>query len=288
MVRFLSVFLLLLPAQEEKVRLQWNFAKGKELRYRTVVKNSFEAGTTSLKQEMTAVLLMKVREVDEDGTAALDAKYESVAASATGLQQYTYDSTKGGASPDEPAAVMLAKLVGAPFTMKMTPSGRITEVDGFRPILDEMLAETQDDNVRYAARQMLSDRSFRAHFQQAFVPLPSGEIAPGNAWPASLQVPTPALGTLKLTCTSTLASVEGGKARINQELRIEPPPKGDASRPLSDLIRVKESKGTGKVDFLLKRGLLGSSKTEMIYEFSSQGENFTGTSTLEVTLVEKP
>lgn len=281
-----AALVLALPLQDGKIDLRWKFEKGQALSYKTVQKNGFEAGGIAVEQEMSQVMSLTTTEVDDKGTGTLTVKYESLAARGTGLLEYDYDSEKDKKESDNPMVKVLAKLVGQSFTVKVTPTGQVSEVKGFEKILEKMAAEGGDEGTNMMLKQMLSNDTMKTMMQQWFSPLPSEKVGKGDGWTNDVSMPVPPLGQMKMTFKSKLSDVKDGNAHIDQDIKIELVVDKDAGA-LPVQVEMKDVKGKSTAVFSVEKGRFQSSKVEVQFVMSAAGQEFTAKTTGSTELVEK-
>lgn len=282
---------LLLAAQDGKVDLRWKYQKGQELRYKTVQKTATEAAGNTIQQEMSTTFAMNVDDVDDKGLATLTCKYDAVAIKMAGLQELDYDSEKDKEAPDEPMAQMMSKLVGQSFTMKMTPSGKVTDVKGFDKILEAMMkgagGEAEQEMARQMMKQMFSDDAFKSMMQQMSPPLPEEKVGKGDTWSNEFTLKMPFLGAMKFGIKSKLNDIKEKNAHIDQDLKIELKPDDKDENPLAGLVELKDAKGKSTCVFSLERGLFLSQKATMEMTLAAGGQEMPVKTETELKLVEK-
>lgn len=183
--------------------LVWKWQKGDVARY--LMTQSMEmdikagpagAATTTMQQEM--LMDWEVEEVTEDGVATIEQRVERVVMQnqAGAGQAFKYDSDS-----DDPPAGMAALVAPAyeamvehPFQMLMRPSGEVVEVT-----LSEELSKALD-NLPGGA---VSGEMVKQMSQQASLKFPSEPLAVGDKWTSTAEVPSPALGKMKVHTTYT-------------------------------------------------------------------------------------
>ena len=260
MVLWLALALLL---QDDGVELRWKYPKGETIRYRMSQKVSSEVNGTPVRQQMATTVALAVKDVDEKGVVTLEARYEAVAARASGVQEYDYDSEKDKEPPDDPAARMMSKLVGQSFGLTMSAAGKVLEVKGYEKLVEAMSRGVADDEAgreraRQALAQMFSDEAFKSRMQQLAPPLPEGRLKKGDGWSGDFTIRMPVVGTVRYVLRSKLADVAGGDALIDQEIKVEF--KADPETPLSEQVQVRDAKGKSTAVFSVARGRFVSQK----------------------------
>lgn len=139
--------------------------------------------------------------------------------------QVDYDSRK---QPQEdtlhPAAVHLVGLAGTSFEMTITPRAKVIEFRGVDAMLDRMIdgmhaAFRRDrDAMKQLLQPHFGEEALKDWIENA-TPLPEGPVKIGDAW--QRKTPIPGIAS-ELTTQYTLASVEGGVARIEARSSITP------------------------------------------------------------------
>jgi hypothetical protein len=259
-------FAALAQDKQDEVVLQWKYQKGETIRYRMSQKVSSDANGTPVRQEIATTMSLEVNEVDATSVVTLVARYEAVAARASGIQEYDYDSEKDKEPPDEPAAKMLSKLVGQSFTMRMGPDGKVLDVRGCEKLVEAMSQglgenEAAREKARQALRQMFSDEAFKSRMQQLVPPVPQGAVKKGGSWSSDFTIKLPIVGDVAYGIRSTLSDVKDGEARIDQVIQVEF--KGGGDRPLAEQIEVKDAKGKSTAVFSIAQGRFLSQKASV-------------------------
>jgi hypothetical protein len=262
---------LVLAPQDGKVQLRWKWEKGRELLYRNVQTQSVEAAGAAMQQEMGLTYRMTVEEVDEAGTATLRVRYEAMAAKGSGLMEFEYDSDKDKEAPEDPQVAAMTKLIGQSFTMKMTPTGRVTSIEGFGKIVELLLKELkghpQAAFLQGVLKETFSDEAMKSTFQQMTPALPEQAVGKGDSWKDAFTFRMPMIGAMKYGIASTLDGVQDGRAAIKQDYTVEmkADEKPDPDSPFAQAgLELKESKGKAEVVFSTADGALVSQKTDLV------------------------
>jgi hypothetical protein len=265
-----ALLVLLVPAQDGKVTLRWKWEKGRELLYRNVQTQTIEAGGAVIEQQTAMTYSMTVQEVDEKGIATLRMKYEAMAAKGSGLVEFEYDSEKDKEAPQEPQVATLAKLVGQQFTLKMAPTGKVTDVAGFEKIMELLLKGMEEgpqaQMMRAMLKQTFSDDAMKSNFQQMAPLLPEAAVGKGDTWKDDYTFKMAMLGGMKFAIASTLSEVKDGRARIAQDyaIQVKIDEKPDPENPLAGAgVEFKDSKGKAELVFSIADGCLESQKVDM-------------------------
>lgn len=258
----------LLAFQEEAQELRWKYAPGEVLRYAMSQKVSTDAGGVPVRQQLSTTVSLEVVEVDPAGAVTFRARYEAVAARASGVQEVDYDSERDREPPDDPAARMLSRLVGQSFTMGMGADGRVLAVRGYDKVADAMSqAVPGDEAVRARARQalgqMFSDEAFKSRMQQMVPPLPTGKVKKGDTWSNEFAIGLPLVGQVGYRTRSRFSGVKDGLAALDQEIQVEFKGGDEPDHPLAGQVQARDSRGTSSALFSIERGRFVSQKASI-------------------------
>ena len=170
-----------------------------------------EIGST---QTVRTVLETRFERAEDGESLVASTTYKSTSMTMEGTAgEQEFDSQADGGMSDPMAAVSSA-LVGQSFTMTLAPNGRVTSVSGLDDMAASILASVELPNamkttLRESMQQQFGDAAMQNMMSQAFVALPSTDIAVGESWTADATV----MGALTRT-TLTLATVDDGIATI--------------------------------------------------------------------------
>ena len=208
---------------EEKLDLRLRPRKGDVHRVSVALEQTIDQTIQGLKQQTSQTIglgyTFSVQDVDDQGTATIAVKYESVEFHAkTPAGPVDYDS----ASPPPqvpPMASGFAGLLGQGYSMKINAGGQVVQITGLDKLLAGVLAKLNvpEGPARAAAertlRQQLNEPNLRANLQSVFAPYPDHLVAIGDSWGRKTEV---SLGFPLLVETSyTLKSRDAGIATID-------------------------------------------------------------------------
>jgi len=247
-----------------------------------------EFGGAPMEQHMGYTYSMTVTDVTDAGEATLTIKYLAVVARGSVPVEYDYDSEKDKEAPTEGPAAMQAKMVGQSFTMKLTPLGRVTAVQGYDKVLEAMMKGATEDNpqVRMQLKQMYNDDAFKGTMQQMFPPLPEAKVGKDDPWKSEYIVKVPMLGGMTFSQDSKVTDVKEGNALFDQDLKVEMKG-GDKDNPLAGLVEIKDAKGKASGIFSLEKGCFLSQKSSMDMVLGVQGNQMPMKTVVELKLVSR-
>ena len=295
-MKLLAAALLFLPGlapaaeeKQDKVELRWKWVKGQELVYKSVQKTLLEFGGQAMDQHMGYTYSLTVTDVAESGEATLTVKYLAVVTKGNGPQgEYDYDSEKDKEPPADGPAAMQARMVGQSFTMKMTPTGKVTDVQGYDKVLEAMTKGAGEEAAaaRAQLKQMFNNDTFKGMMQQMAPPLPDGKVGKGDTWDNQFIVKMPMVGGMTFTLKSTLADIKDNNVQISQDIKVELKG-GDKDNPLAGLVEIKDGKGKANSVFSMEKGCFLSQKSTMDMTISVQGQSMPMKTAVELTLVSR-
>ena len=274
---------------QEKVELRWKWAKGQEYVYKSAQKTLLEFGGQPMDQQMGYRYSLTVTDVAESGEATITVKYLAVVTKGSGpTGEYDYDSEKDKEAPTEGPAAMQSKMVGQSFTMKMTPTGRVTDVQGYDKVLESMTKGEGEENAAQRAqlKQMFNNDTFKGMMQQMAPPLPDQKVGKGDTWSNDFTVKMPMIGGMTFTMKSTLADLKENNAQIDQDIKIELKG-GEKDNPLAGLIEIKDAKGKASAVYSADKGCFLSQKSAMEMKIAVQGQEMPMKTSVELTLVSR-
>ncbi len=284
-----AVLLLPLLLPQDKVELRWKWVQGQELIYKSSQKTVLDLGGQPMDQQMGYTYSLKVQAVAESGEATILVKYLSVISKGNGPQgEYDYDSEKDKEAPKEGPAAMQAKMIGQSFTMKMTPVGKVTDVQGYDKVLEAMLKDAgpEADAQRAQLKMMFNNDTFKGMMQQMAPPLPEEKVGKGDAWNNEFVVKMPMIGGMTFTLKSKLADLKDGNANIEQDIKVALAG-GEKDNPLAGLVEIKDGKGKATSVYSTDKGCFVSQKSAMEMTIAVQGQSMPMKTVTELTLVPK-
>ncbi|HEV3027591.1 MAG TPA: DUF6263 family protein [Planctomycetota bacterium] len=285
----IAALLLVQPAAQDKVELRWKWLKGEELIYKSVQKTQLEFGGQPMDQHMGYTYSLTIADVSESGEATITVKYLAVVTKGNGpTGEYDYDSEKDKEPPAEGPAAMQAKMVGQSFSMKMTPTGRVTDVQGYDKVLEAMTKGSGEEAaaVRAQLKQMFNNDTFKGMMQQMAPPLPDEKVGKGDSWNNEFQVKMPMIGGMSFTLKSKLGDLKDNNAHIEQDIKVELKG-GDKDNPLAGLVEIKDGKGKATSVYSIEKGCFLSQKSSMDMTISVQGQSMPMKTVVELTLVSR-
>ncbi len=285
----IAALLFALPLAQDKVELRWKWAKGQEYVYKSAQKTLLEFGGQPMDQQMGYKYSLTVTDVAESGEATITVKYLAVITKGSGpTGEYDYDSEKDKEAPTEGPAAMQAKMVGQSFMMKMTPTGRVTDVQGYDKVLEAMTKGEGEEQAaaRAQLKQMFNNDTFKGMMQQMAPPLPDQKVGKGDTWTNDFTVKMPMIGGMMFTMKSSLADLKENNAQIDQDIKIELKG-GEKDNPLAGLVEIKDAKGKATAIYSTDKGCFLSQKSAMEMKIAVQGQEMPMKTSVELTLVSR-
>jgi hypothetical protein len=216
----------------EKIQLRLNVKKGESIKLRVSMEQDISQTIGDMKQDMeqTVVMTMTYNIVDvaEDGTATINASYDGVVYrndGPLGLIEYDSDKSEGDAHP---LAGGFAALVGKSFTMMMTPTGEVTQVQGIEEMLDAMIEDMgvpdgpEKEMMREQMKKQFGDEAMKNQVRNMVTTYPEKPVGVGDTWTEKV-ADVPQL-PIVITTTYTFKSRSEGIATLEVESEVTPNP----------------------------------------------------------------
>jgi len=168
--------------------LVWKLKPGEEFQIERKFdqKQVVESGGKSIKQDSAGMWLFRFRVVEAKPEGFT---LEAILAKAK--------HTVRGASTDLESKTA-ERMQGTPFRFRMSPTGKISDLQGYDEFLDRA-AEKKDD-ARKVLRVLVPQEAFQQAFDDMFGFLPGVSTKPGTRWSRDILDPMPPFGFLLTTC----------------------------------------------------------------------------------------
>lgn len=240
---FVAVFLVLAGlagTARAQAPFEWKLKKGDRFYLRTVTsyKQTLKVGKEVPPQsaEQTVVLGFSVEDQTPEGLVLKET-----------VEEVTVKPDKGEPVSDD-------KIVGAAFTITLSPKGEVLKFEGYDKLIDKLAGD--DVSVRQALQATLSEDALKKSVREVIAFLPDRPIAEGGTWERSVESPLGALGTLRETRTYKLEGKDdvGGKKveKFTYTTAVDfKPGKPDKALPyhvISGETKADEAKGTVHFD----------------------------------------
>lgn len=279
-----------ISAQQATIAYKWT--KGETLRYRLTQKTAttmsgLPGGMPDAKLDQLAdqVFSMTVESIAADGTVTLRQSFESMRMDITSpAGNVTFDAAKADASaapPEKAVQKLFAAMLNEPFTVTMTPAGRLVKIEGFTRLMDKVFAAypASDPQTAGALQQMratLSDDQMMSMFSQGFPEFPARPLKAGDTWAGETTLKNPALGAMRMSYSLALAALDGAAtaqmARITTKVKMERDPKSQAPQgPMGMKVDMGVANGEGETLFDVSRGRLQRGTTNITIPISMSG-----------------
>ncbi len=254
--------------------LRYRWTKGEVLTYRTTVQSNVVMsgipgmGEMTVGTTITQMSKMTTEDVAADGSATIRNLIESVKmemAMPMGMGTMTFDSAAPATAGGDPMMDAFAKgfglMVGESFTMVMTPSGKVTKVEGMAKILEKAKATSPEMAAALGAsgglEGLMGDEAQRSTLEQGFTAMPDKPVKAGDAWKNEFKMTNP-FGVLTAAFAFTMKGVEtiNGRevVRIASTGTIKAAP-GAAPAAMGPMtVAIGDGTSTGETFFDIKRG----------------------------------
>jgi hypothetical protein len=193
--------------------------------------------------------------VAADGTATIKVSYDAVSYKQAGqLGSVEYDSANPPAQVPQ-SARSFAALAGQSFTMQITPTGRVTQIEGLDQMVDSILQKREIPEgpnkamQEKAIRHQFSEEALKENMESMLAIYPERPVKPGEQWTrkASISKGLP----MVMDNTFTLKEVGGDVATLDVKSKLtsnsEATPIDSGPRKLTYSLSGEQT-GTMKVD----------------------------------------
>ncbi|MCK9212501.1 MAG: DUF6263 family protein [Ignavibacteriaceae bacterium] len=261
------------------VDLKYSFKKGSEYNYRlTSITNddqSILADTSvsqKIKQALTYLLKLNVKDVDKDGVMEIEFTFSSVKLDATGNgKTFSYQSGNKLTAEDKKNYANYEAIINNPFTARVAPKGEILEFFRTDRIANKILEiQGLKDSVSLEEKKMLqqqiSEGALRPLLTQVFRKLPDHQVKKDSSW--SLTNPPAQLPFFEMTNIlkfkiigfekyndDNLAVIDAG---LSSQYKIS-----ERAKQAKVTVKSPSYTGEGKIYFNLSKGLVERSKTNL-------------------------
>ena len=243
----------------DKLELRLRLKQGDTRHVTTTVEQHIEQ-TVGRNQQATEQMFgvgyaMSVEGVDASGNMKVATRYEFVRLRQKGpAGALEYDSTNPPKQIPQ-AAKSFAALVGLGFTATITPTGKVTAVEGLDAMFAELLRklELPDGPSKAAVQRILTEQfgepAMKEHLENMFTLYPDAPVAVGESWQRRVVVTKGFPVVIDGTCT--LKDRSGGTAHIEAKAMLSP---NEAAGPVE--------LGTGRMSYELKGEQSGTAEVD--------------------------
>jgi hypothetical protein len=280
--------------QDVTLRYRWN--PGETVRYRMSQEATSQisgipgGGEFNVVQNTSQTFRAVTKSVAADGSATIEQIIDSVRMEMQGpMGNLVFDSEKKDAAPGSPLDAAMKQIftpmVGATFTLVMSPAGTVQRVDGFSKVAEKMFAGMSDDpqaaGIFAGLKGSMNDEAVKGLFAQSFGEMPQRPVKAGDTWKNSFTIPNPAVGSMTTTMDATLQGMEGTGAdqvaKIATKLTVSQDPNAKGTMPMGLTVKLGEATGTGEILFDVGKGQMRRSVTRMDMAMNMSGSAPDGT-----------
>lgn len=259
--------------------LRWKFNRGETLHYqleeKTVSATTNQGKTIKTTVTQTIDMSWAVKDVGADGTATVTMTFDRMRTKInTAFGSFEYDTKQNDAPEGIGAATVvtiLKKLIGAPFTARMSPLGELSDIQVPESVV-KMLKEAGAGR-QGAPTGMFSEGGLKNMIIEAGLPLPKDDVAQGTTWKRQSKVQAPAAGTMIVDKVYTYDGPAGAgeeKIGLKSQVSLEPM----ANSPVTFKIESQDGRGTYVFDN--KAGRMSQSSVNVKLKLHITGKIKTG------------
>lgn len=251
----LSVPAFAQDSAEEKITLRLNLEKGakKKMSYDMamdmVVNVPQQGQQIKGKTNMGFDISAEVADVADNGELTMKMTYDRVRMLVSmGPVQLDFDSADPDKGGNNPASAALAAMVGKTITVKMTPQGKVLDIEG----LDQLGPQ---------------GAGFSKLFDQMFNYFPDKPVGVGDSWEGKMKLPADGQMAADMKMVSTLKARKEGKAIIGVDATMSAKGAVSISGKMTGAMTVDEKTGWfEKGDMTMNFGGEGPGGMTMTYK----------------------
>jgi len=260
------------------VDLKYGLTKGSEYHYRLTsitddnqsIKDADTSVAQNIKQALTYLLKLNVKDVDKDGVMEIEFTFTSVKLDATGNgKTFSYQSGNKLSGDDMKNYANYEAVINNPFTSRVAPKGEILEFFRTDRIANKIielggLKDSVSLEEKKMLQQQITEGALRPLLMQVFRKLPSQQVKKDSLW--TLANPPAQMPFFEMTNTlnfkitgfekykeSNLAVIDAG---LSSQYKIS-----ERAKQAKVTVNSPSYKGEGKIYFNLTKGLVEKSKT---------------------------
>lgn len=163
-------------------------------------------GTQKTENTMNLEFSYKVADVADDGTMTIETKYDRIDVVVRAMgNEIIYDTSEETTPGEDNPLSLLDDLIDKEFRFKISPLGRVLEVEGFGELFDQMRAGVAEDpasaNVVGLVEAGFDEDALKTMCQQGLVIFSEKPVGPGDTWTTDLEIANPAMGPIDAKAT---------------------------------------------------------------------------------------
>jgi hypothetical protein len=136
-------------------------------------------------------------------------------------------------------------MIGKAITMRITPSGEISDFE----VPEDMLAAIKKTPGIERMGGMFSEEGLKQMMAQGMMKFPLGEVAKGDSWNASMEMPNPAFGKQTVESTYTYDGThEVGEKKL-ETIGLKLDMKFETAKDSPTQVDLKDQKSNGTIHF---------------------------------------
>lgn len=189
---------------DEPVLLRHKFEKEKPAIYRTEMAmeqaQSFAGQKIETTLKQTDVTVRSLEKMEDDGSFRLKSENKrlQMKMKVGPLGEYTFDSAsterEKGSALGAALTPLYERLSGASLTVTVTPQGKVTEVEGFKELVADVL---KDNPIAAQFAGGGGNSAGKASYQDAFDQFPEKPVKPGDTWEVPYEIEMPKVGKVE-------------------------------------------------------------------------------------------
>ena len=251
-VPLLALAALIAVQDPPKTPLAWTLKKDQKVRYEFSHRLVSGPKDHAAQMDLTLVVVIEGGDYGADGTNGANLTFERIALAKSGQgEKEDYDSARDKEPPASSYPRVLSKCVGKTLPIRIAAAGKLIALDEIRKMILAAVDAFPDLRGRKkwdAAGVDVVARRLEWLLRAGFETPKGGRAAIGDSWEIPYDNKDVTQGVGRAVLTSTLKSVKGAEATIEQAVKFEFAP---AVAPA-----IKEATGKGSLTWDTERGML--------------------------------
>lgn len=185
-----GALLLVVSSFAQTVKPELNLTKGEKYRQEMLaamtIKQTMLGQPIDINMAISATTEYKVNDI-QNGIYSIEVAYVKMIMR-MGLPSGTMDYSSDKKDESDILSTLLSTMINRPFTIKLTKTGRVLEVNGIDQLFSGMfdkfpaLSEAQKQQIKAQLTQSYGKESFKSNFEMTFAVFPENPVSIGSKW----------------------------------------------------------------------------------------------------------
>lgn len=199
-------------AQEFPLQLKLREGQSLLISDKMSIKTTLRAGDRVITSDKDVLLvsLQKVLLIDTIGNSLIEMKYKRFVSLDSG--KVTYDSDIQSKKEDEEINFLCEKILNKPFTVLISPKGKVLRIDGMKDLAASVYGKTKSElgNIFVAD---IDDKKMISTVESIYRIFPDSKVKNGDKW--DIKIPNESTKSGSYLSSFSLSSISSNQARVN-------------------------------------------------------------------------